>query len=171
MSLDESELVDHHFFVDGPTATLDGDLIEDNRNESSISVWVAKHNAYARRQAQQEIESTGPGARVTRPGGLSSPDARVRSMKRAWARLPLMVRPCLYFLYRYILRLGFLDGREGFVFHVMQGFWYRLLVDINIEELRSRPPGNASADVVHGTPEPTTSAGTGTDPSARQAAS
>jgi hypothetical protein len=35
------------------------------------------------------------------------------------------------------VRLGFLDGKEGFVFHVLQGFWYRLLVDINIDELRS----------------------------------
>jgi hypothetical protein len=37
--------------------------------------------------------------------------------------------------YRYVLRLGFLDGREGFIFHVLQGFWYRLLVDINISEI------------------------------------
>jgi hypothetical protein len=33
-----------------------------------------------------------------------------------------------------VLRLGVLDGREGFIFHVLQAFWYRLLVDININE-------------------------------------
>jgi hypothetical protein len=49
--------------------------------------------------------------------------------------LPLFVRPCLYVFYRYVLRLGFLDGREGFIFHVLQGFWYRLLVDINVSEI------------------------------------
>ena len=39
------------------------------------------------------------------------------------------------------LRLGFLDGKEGFIFHYMQAFWYRLLVDINRDELRrSRTP-------------------------------
>jgi hypothetical protein len=48
--------------------------------------------------------------------------------------LPLFVRPCLYVTYRYGLRLGVLDGREGFIFHVLQAFWYRLLVDINIME-------------------------------------
>jgi hypothetical protein len=48
----------------------------------------------------------------------------------------LFVRPLLYVLYRYVVRLGFLDGKEGFVFHVLQGFWYRLLVDINVDELR-----------------------------------
>ncbi|MGC4080847.1 MAG: hypothetical protein QM736_01690 [Vicinamibacterales bacterium] len=40
------------------------------------------------------------------------------------------------FAYRYVLRLGFLDGKEGFIFHFLQAFWYRLLVDINRVELR-----------------------------------
>jgi hypothetical protein len=53
-----------------------------------------------------------------------------------WARLPAYVRPLGYFLYRYVLRLGFLDGKQGFVFHFLQAWWYRLLVDINLDELR-----------------------------------
>jgi hypothetical protein len=40
-------------------------------------------------------------------------------------------------LYRYFLRFGFLDGKEGFIFHFLQAYWYRLLVDIKIDELRS----------------------------------
>jgi len=35
----------------------------------------------------------------------------------------------------YLFRLGFLDGKEGFIFHFLQAFWYRLLVDINRDEL------------------------------------
>jgi hypothetical protein len=68
---------------------------------------------------------------------FSSPDHRVRWLKQQWSRLPLFVRPCLYVFYRYVLRLGFLDGKQGFIFHALQGFWYRLLVDINIDELRA----------------------------------
>ena len=67
---------------------------------------------------------------------LGSPDARVQWRKNVWATLPLYLRPSLYFVYRYVLRLGFLDGKEGFVFHVLQAFWYRLLVDIELDELR-----------------------------------
>jgi len=63
-------------------------------------------------------------------GPASVRDAQV------WSGLPLFARPCVYVFYRYILRFGFLDGKQGFVFHVLQGFWYRLLVDINIDELR-----------------------------------
>ena len=50
--------------------------------------------------------------------------------------MPLYLRPFGYFCYRYFLRLGFLDGKEGFIFHFMQAWWYRLLVDVNREELQ-----------------------------------
>jgi hypothetical protein len=53
-----------------------------------------------------------------------------------WRRFPLYVRPVLYVFYRYVIRLGFLDGKQGFIFHVLHAFWYRLLVDINLDELR-----------------------------------
>jgi hypothetical protein len=50
----------------------------------------------------------------------------------------LYIRPVLYFLYRYIGRLGFLDGKQGFLFHVLQGFWYRLLVDIHLDDFQQQ---------------------------------
>jgi glycosyltransferase involved in cell wall biosynthesis len=133
--IDDAELVDHHFSVGGSVGRCAGDLIEDNRNEAEIRVWIEKHNRYARLQAQQELaERAGAGGD---PGRLfGTPDERVRWMKARWRGMPLFVRPCLYFTYRYVIGLGFLDGREGFLFHVLQAFWYRLLVDVNICELR-----------------------------------
>jgi glycosyltransferase involved in cell wall biosynthesis len=132
--LDADDLVDHHFHVNGPTAMLDGDLIEDNRNEDAIAVWIGKHNRYAVQQAREETaRSSDPDRRPTRAFG--SPDERTRWRKRIWYRLPLYGRPFGYFIYRYVFRLGFLDGKEGFIFHFLQAFWYRLLVDINRDEL------------------------------------
>jgi glycosyltransferase involved in cell wall biosynthesis len=132
--LDSDDLVDHHFRVDGRTERLAGDLVEDNRNEAEIFDWIAKHNRYARLQATEEL------ARLQRPRDRGQwrgdPDERTRRQKAVWARLPAYVRPLGYFLYRYVLRLGFLDGKQGFVFHFMQAWWYRLLVDINLDELR-----------------------------------
>lgn len=144
VSVDVDDLVDHHFTVDGPTVRFANDIIEDNRNEAAIAAWTAKHNRYAVLQARQELRGRGE------PVGLAalfgSPDERVRWWKQAWARLPLFVRPCLYVGYRYLLRLGFLDGKQGFIFHVLQGFWYRLLVDVNIDELRHGADVPALAD-------------------------
>ena len=55
--------------------------------------------------------------------------------EKGYALIPLGVRPFIYFLYRYILRLGFLDGFRGLLFHVLQGFWYRFLIDAKVYEI------------------------------------
>jgi glycosyltransferase involved in cell wall biosynthesis len=136
--VDVDELVDHHFRVDGPTRKLGGDIVEDNQNEAAIAEWTAKHNRYATLQAQHELRERASAARVGPAAIWASPDDRTQWMKQTWRRFPLFVRPCLYVFYRYVIRLGFLDGKQGFIFHVLQGFWYRLLVDINIDELRAR---------------------------------
>jgi hypothetical protein len=49
--------------------------------------------------------------------------------------MPLYARPFLYFLYRYFILRGILDGKQGFIFHFLQSFWYRLLVDIRLDDL------------------------------------
>jgi glycosyltransferase involved in cell wall biosynthesis len=147
--LDPRDLVDHHFLVDGRTATLRHDLIEDNRNEAEIATWIAKHNRYASLQARQELADLGaPHVPVSAVWG--TPDDRTRYLKQTWRRMPRFVRPVVYVTYRYVVRLGVLDGKEGFIFHVLQAFWYRLLVDINLDELRADPrpaPSEASTRV------------------------
>jgi len=140
---DEKELVDHHFYVSGKSSRLDADLLEDNQNESDILLWVQKHLGYAARQAREELlRQRGGTAWNIKPSLFGTPDQRTLWLKRLWSRLPLYVRPCLYFFYRYVLRLGFLDGKQGFLFHFLQGFWYRLLVDVVLDDLRhGREPG------------------------------
>ena len=149
VTLDPSELVDHHFHVSGRVEKLAADIIEDNQNEAAIANWTAKHNRYAVLQARQEIEARRRRQSVEIGEAFGSPDERTRWFKGIWARLPLMLRPCLYVFYRYVLRLGFLDGKQGFVFHVLQAFWYRLLVDINIEEMSRAAPSRQSTSEVH----------------------
>ena len=57
---------------------------------------------------------------------------------RVWKRLPPLWRAFAYFSYRYFLRLGFLDGQPGLIFHTLQGFWFRFLVDSKVYETRMR---------------------------------
>jgi glycosyltransferase involved in cell wall biosynthesis len=134
--LDEQDLMDHHFYVRGKTLRLHHDLVEDNQKEHSIAFWIEKHNRYAVLHAQEELkrrraQHTWP----LRAALLGNPDQRVVWLKQRWDALPLYVRPFLYFFGRYVILLGLLDGKQGFIFHFLQAFWYRLLVDIHLDEL------------------------------------
>jgi glycosyltransferase involved in cell wall biosynthesis len=134
--VDETDLVDHHFRVDGRIVKLKHDIVEDNQKERDITAWIDKHNRYAALQAREEMERRSRDGVVSAPGKpLGSPDERVLWAKGLWSKLPLYVRPVAYFTYRYFFRLGFLDGKQGFIFHFLQAFWYRLLVDIKLDEL------------------------------------
>jgi glycosyltransferase involved in cell wall biosynthesis len=136
VSFDELDLVDHHFYIAGPTAKLKHDLIEDNVKENDITFWVDKHTRYAARMAEEEMRRRENGRKTPiAPRFFGTPDQRSLWMKSLWSRCPLYVRPVLYFHYRYFLQKGFLDGKQGFIFHFVQGFWFRLLVDIKIEEM------------------------------------
>lgn len=136
--LHAGDAVDHHFYVRGSCGKLQYDLIEANHKEDNISFWIEKHNRYAALMAAEEQRNRGGGYEFPITASLfGSPDQRVTWLKRLWSRLPLFVRPTLYFTYRYFLRAGFLDGKEGFIFHFLQAYWYRLLVDINLDEIRN----------------------------------
>jgi glycosyltransferase involved in cell wall biosynthesis len=135
--LDDRDLMDHHFYVPGRVGRLRHDLIEDNRKESNIAFWLSKHIRYAELHAHEEVSrrhSRHPW--LIRPSLFGSPDQRVVWCKQLWYRMPLYTRPFLYFLYRYMILGGILDGKQGFTFHFLQSLWYRLLVDIRIDELR-----------------------------------
>jgi glycosyltransferase involved in cell wall biosynthesis len=133
---DETELLDFRFYVRGRTRALVGDLVEDNRNESDIGFWLTKHIRFARLQASEELARATSSTWSVRPTLFGTPDQRVLWLKARWYRLPLFARPFVYFFYRYVLRLGFLDGKAGLVFHFLQAFWYRFVVDVMLDDLR-----------------------------------
>ena len=53
---DDADLLDHHFRIAGPTARLDGDIIEENHKEDSIDFWVRKHLQYAELLATEGVQ-------------------------------------------------------------------------------------------------------------------
>jgi glycosyltransferase involved in cell wall biosynthesis len=136
---DARDLVDHHFYVTGKTIKLRRDLLEVNKKEDDISFWIDKHNRYAALLAKEELENKRTyREHILAPSFLGKPDQQSLMLKKVWSGLPLYFRPFLYFLYRYFLRLGFLDGKEGAIFHFLHAFWFRLLVDIKLDELQKQ---------------------------------
>ncbi|MGB0391849.1 MAG: glycosyltransferase family 2 protein [Salibacteraceae bacterium] len=130
----EERWMDEHVLLRyGNTLKFSNDLVDDNLN--GISWWTDKHNSYASREAI-DLLITGKSLKVV-PSLFGTQEERKRFLKYKYARLPLFVRPLIYFSWRYFLKLGFLDGKQGLIWHFLQGFWYRFLVDTKIYEVRN----------------------------------
>ncbi|MEN0053608.1 MAG: glycosyltransferase [Mucilaginibacter sp.] len=134
---DLNENMDHRFIVPGKTIIWkQGHIIEENLKENNIRFWIDKHNRYSDLLAQEEVERMQNSRQQTlKPKLFGSPDERTAWLKRLWWQLPRYVRPALYFVHRMIFQLGILEGRIGVIFHFLQSFWFRLVVDIKIDEL------------------------------------
>lgn len=121
----------------GKTKELEHDLVDDNLND--LTWWTTKHNNYATREAV-DILNTIYGFKLydeVVPDFFGSQEQKRRKLKHVYVGLPLFIRPFIYFLYRYFIKLGFLDGKQGLIWHFLQGFWYRFLVDAKIYEIYS----------------------------------
>jgi glycosyltransferase involved in cell wall biosynthesis len=134
VQFDPRDLVDHHFYVSGKTEKFRHDLFERNSKEDDICFWLEKHVRYARLLAKEELLRREEAAAPISATPFGSPDQRSLWAKDLWYKLPLYWRPFLYFFYRYFGRLGILDGKTGFIFHFLQAFWFRLVIDISLEE-------------------------------------
>ena len=141
---DLNENMDHRFIVPGKNIVWKkGHILEENLKENEISFWIAKHNRYSDLVAHEEMERMGAlRAQTIQPKFFGTPDQRIAWLISFWWKMPLGLRPFLYFTYRMTFQLGILDGTTGVLFHFLQGFWFRLIVDVKIKELRRRGSGD-----------------------------
>lgn len=134
----ENRWMDEHIVVwGGRTVTFGGGFRDHNLN--GLTFFTDKHNQYATREA---LELLNQRLRLfARDEGVTADATSVQTyVKRLvkvqlYNRLPFTVSALGYFLYRYVFRLGFLDGRPGLVYHFLQGYWYRFLVGAKVMEL------------------------------------
>lgn len=134
----EQRWMDEHILVEGGrTVHFAGGFADHNLND--LTFFTDKHNKYATREAIDVLnQRLGLFARDVEleTDSVSRQAALKRWMKeRVYNRIPFTVSSLLYFLFRYIFQLGFLDGREGLIYHFLQGYWYRFLVGAKLMEL------------------------------------
>lgn len=110
------------------------DIIHEDRR--GITFWVDRHNQYATLEALEQLKTAKYVNKTTNPSSNSQIEKKRLFKKLIWKYLPPILRPFLYFFYRDILRLGFLDGKAGFICHFLHGLWYPLLVDIKLKEMQ-----------------------------------
>lgn len=131
----EARWMDERTVVDGPVVRAPGNLIDENLN--SIGWWTDKHNRYASRHVLEMTMLRHFADRYQdNDARLLSRKARVKRFlrNRIYLNFPLLVRPFLYWAYRYFALLGFLDGRMGLVWHFLHGYWYYMLIDAKLVE-------------------------------------
>lgn len=137
----ENRWMDEHIRIfDGTTITVtEGNQVDANLND--LSWWTEKHNGYATREMvdmlMMEYGMDAKSEEVV-PNFFGTEEQRKRWLKMKYVKAPLFVRPFINFILRYVFKAGFLDGKEGFIWHVLQGFWYRMLVDAKIYEIKKR---------------------------------
>ena len=140
----EERLYDQHFIVNGTIERLKHDYVD--ILSSDLNSWTLRHMRWADLEARQLLLDNN-GKSLVRPTLFGNPIERKRWLRNGpYEKAPLYVRPFLYWIYRYFFRLGFLDGKEGFIFHFLQGFWFRLLVDIKLDELKRNAQRAKSRD-------------------------
>lgn len=132
----EQRWMDEHIVLDkGESVYLEGEFSDINLN--TVHWFIDKHNKYATREVIDLMlkKLLGDDAlNITSQTGFAIRFKRFVKQK-IYGRLPYFLRPSLYFVYRYFILLGFLDGVPGFAYHFMQGYWYRSLVDLKCIEV------------------------------------
>lgn len=128
---------EHMVLIRGEMIEFGNDFIDENLN--NLTWWVNKHNHYATREAVELLNlkyhfmHQGKSSDI---GMFTKQASQKKWVKNnLYSNMPLFVRSFFYFLFRFWLKLGFLDGRKGLIWHFLQGFWYRFLVDAKIYQI------------------------------------
>ena len=141
----ENRWMDEHIrLFDGTAITVeDGNQVDANLND--LTWWTEKHNGYALREMVDMLlmeYGLDDSAKEVQPKFFGTEEQRKRWLKLRYVRSPLFVRPFVNFFFRYVLKGGFRDGKEGLIWHILQGFWYRMLVDAKVYEWKKKMGGD-----------------------------
>lgn len=134
----EQRLMDEHIQLSrGEMIECKFDFVDHNLND--LSWFCHKHVNYAIREAADLLDieygftSSGNTKNDT---SINIQAKKKRNLKNKYVKQPLFWRSVAYFCYRYFLKGGFLEGKEGFLWAFIQGWWYRTLVDAKIYEIK-----------------------------------
>ena len=134
----ENRWMDEHIVIwGGRTVTFEGGFADHNLND--LTFFTDKHNKYATREAieilNQRLNFNPRDHSVTTESTSLQTAAKFFIKEHIYNHIPFTISAFMYFVWRYIFQLGFLDGRSGLIYHFLQGYWYRFLVGAKVMEL------------------------------------
>ena len=139
-AVSENRQMDEHLkLTSGELVTWEEAFYDDNLN--NLKWWTNKHNGYAIREAADLLDFEYNFTNAER-NELEGQAGAQRSRKHKYAKMPLFWRAFFYFCIRYFLKGGMFEGKEGFLWCFLQGWWYRTLVDAIIFEIKQKTGGD-----------------------------
>ncbi|MDC6451871.1 glycosyltransferase family 2 protein [Alphaproteobacteria bacterium] len=131
----ENRWMDEHIIVDGKIIHENSMIIDDNKR--GFEFWLNKHIGYAKRETVDMLFIEYGFTNKNKILNNSLEASKKRALKeKYYIKLPLFIRPIIYFIYRYFIRFGFVDGKMGFLYHFFHALWYRLVVDLFIYRVK-----------------------------------
>lgn len=143
----EVRLMDEHMtLLEGRSVLFEHEFVDDNLN--NLAWWTQKHIGYSLREALDLLnveygildchnKSSSEKHSATETQSVMGEQAKLkRAKKLKYTKMPLFWRSFMYFCLRYFVKGGWREGREGFLWHFFQGWWYRTLVDARIYEIK-----------------------------------
>ncbi len=131
----DSRIMDEQMvLLEGQAGWLKHDLMD--WDHKGLAFRVEKINRYSNLYARLMSNGRDGTSSIfpTSPWGAQL-ERRQWIKDNVYAKCPKFFRSLVYFLFSYIVLLGFLDGKAGLVFHVLYGFWYRFLSDAKVLEM------------------------------------
>lgn len=128
--MEDRYLGEHLVLTEGRSVSMRS--LSRHNGARTVGYYVNKLNWYAAREAKDFLQRASEGQPMEE---LDAPTRRRRMLKYGiYYRLPSRLRCRLVFFYWYVIRLGFLDGREGFYWNYLTVYYYRTLIDALIYE-------------------------------------
>ncbi len=141
-TIEDRHMDEHIVLFEGRSVEVQND--SEHHDYKDLTYFINKHNWYASREVQDYLQNREThqedGKELNRKAGIK------RWIKfHIYYQLPMGMRAHLYYWYRYYLKAGFLDGKEGKIYAFLQAYWYRYLVDAKIYEYELQQKRNGEA--------------------------
>lgn len=137
--IEDREMDEHTYLTEGRSVSANEKFL--HYDFKNLTFYIEKLNGYATREMKDYINFE---EREQVDEELNDDTIQATRNKKYgfYYKFPKFLRAFLLFIYVYIFRLGFLDGKEGFLYHFLYSFFYRVLVDGKILEYEKRRLGN-----------------------------
>lgn len=127
-AIEDRKMDEHIVLSSGTVVKMKNDCLHfDFKN---LEYFINKHNWYSSRETVDYFEN------MEKQKSKDELDFKTWFKMNIYYKFPLGMRAHFYYIYRYYIKLGFLDGKEGQIYAFLQAYWYRYLVDAKIYECK-----------------------------------